>query len=38
LAEVTKSKNSRLWEGFPLLLANSLERDLFNYRKTLRSL
>ena len=30
LAEVVKSKNPRLWEGFPLLLANSLEKDCFN--------
>ena len=37
LAEVTKSKDSRLWEGFPLLLANTLERDLFNYREALRN-
>ena len=38
LAEVTKSKDSRLWEGFPLLLANTLERGLFNYREALRNL
>lgn len=31
LAEVVKSRDLRLWEGFPLLLANSLERDLFDY-------
>ncbi|GAH67523.1 unnamed protein product, partial [marine sediment metagenome] len=37
LAEVTKSKDSRLWEGFPLLLANTLERGLFNYREVLRN-
>jgi hypothetical protein len=37
LAEVTKSKDSRLWEGFPLLLANALERGLFNYREALRN-
>jgi len=37
LAEVTKSKDSRLWQGFPLLLANTLERDLFNYREALRN-
>jgi len=35
LSEVTKSKDSRLWEGFPLLLANALERGLFNYREVL---
>jgi len=38
LAEVTKSKDSRLWEGFPLLLANTLERDLFNYRTVQKNL
>lgn len=32
IAEVIKSKDSRLWEGFPLLLANSLEKNLFDYR------
>ena len=37
LAEVTKSKDYRLWEGFPLLLANSLERGLFDYREALRN-
>lgn len=37
LAEVTKSKDSRLWEGFPLMLANTLERGLFNYREALRN-
>ena len=37
LAEVTKSKGSRLWEGFPLMLANTLERGLFNYREVLRN-
>ena len=30
LAEVVKSKNPRLWEGFPLLLASSLEKNCFN--------
>ena len=32
LAEVVKSKEARLWEGFPLLLANSLEKELFDYK------
>lgn len=32
LAEVVKSKEPRLLEGFPLLLANSLEKNLFDYR------
>lgn len=31
LAEVVQSKNLRLWEGFPLLLANSAEKGRFNY-------
>lgn len=31
LAEVVQSKNLRLLEGFPLLLANSAEKGLFNY-------
>lgn len=29
LAEVVKSRDARLWEGFPLLLANSMEKDVF---------
>jgi hypothetical protein len=37
LAEVAKSKDSRLWEGFPLLLANTLERGLFNYKEALKN-
>ncbi len=31
LAEVVQSKDFRLWEGFPLLLANSSEKGLFDY-------
>lgn len=31
LAEVVKSKDLRLWEGFPVVLANSAEKGLFNY-------
>ena len=31
LADVVKSKNLRLWEGFPVLFANSAERRLFSY-------
>ena len=31
LAEVVQSKDPRLWEGFPLLLANSAEKGLFDY-------
>ena len=33
LADVVKSKDSRLWEGFPVLLANSAEKGLFDYDK-----
>lgn len=32
LAEVVKSKEPRLLEGFPLLLANILKKNLFDYR------
>lgn len=31
LADVVRSKELRLWEGFPVLLANSAEKGLFNY-------
>ncbi|MBU4205137.1 hypothetical protein KKH26_03115 [Patescibacteria group bacterium] len=31
LAEVVKSKDFRLWEGFPVVLANSAEKGLFDY-------
>ncbi len=33
LADVVKSKDLRLWEGFPVLLANSAEKGLFDYDK-----
>ncbi len=33
LAEVVKSRESRMWEGFPVLLANILERALFDHKK-----
>ena len=32
LAEVVKSDELRLWEGFPVLLMNSAENGLFDYR------
>ena len=38
LAEVVKSREPRLWEGFPLLLANNLERNLFNYDEAIENL
>lgn len=31
LAEVVKSKNTRLWEGFPVLLANAAQNYHFDY-------
>jgi len=33
LADMVKSRDSRLWEGFPVVLANCQEKDLFNYDK-----
>jgi len=33
LAEVVKSRNMRLWEGFPIILVNCAEKGLFNYDK-----
>jgi hypothetical protein len=33
LAEVVMSSDRRLWEGFPVMFANSLERRLFDYEK-----
>lgn len=33
LADVVKSGDLRLWEGFPVVLANSAERGLFDYVK-----
>jgi hypothetical protein len=34
LAGAVKSKDLRLWEGFPVVLANSSEKGLFNYEMT----
>lgn len=34
LAEVAASKDIRLWEGFPVMLANSLEKHWFSYNET----
>lgn len=34
LADVVKSRDSRLWEGFPVVLANSASKNLFDYYKT----
>lgn len=33
LADMVKSKELRLWEGFPVVLATSAERGLFDYHK-----
>lgn len=33
LADMVKSRDLRLWEGFPVVLANSAEKGLFNYNK-----
>lgn len=33
LAEVVQSKELRLWEGFPVVLAHSVEKGLFDYDK-----
>lgn len=31
LLDVAKSNNIRLWEGFPVMLANSIDKQWFNY-------
>jgi len=38
LAEVVKSKDTRLWEGFPVLLANAAQEYSFNYDQVLKNL
>jgi hypothetical protein len=38
LAQMTKSKNLRLWEGLPVVLANSAKKGLFDYDKTVKYL
>lgn len=38
LAEVVQSKDLRLWEGFPVVLANSAEKGLFDYEMVKRHL
>jgi len=35
LADVVKSENPRLWQGFPVMLANSEERNAFDYSRVL---
>ena len=34
LAALVESRDPRLWEGFPLVLANGLKKDLFDYDAT----
>lgn len=38
LAEVVKSHDTRLWEGFPVLLLNSAKDNNFNYERVLNNL
>jgi len=38
IAEVVKSKNTRLWEGFPIIFANSNKEHLFNFEETKKML
>lgn|SRR3989338_4953373 len=38
LADMVKTKDLRLWEGFPVVLANSAEKGLFDYEKVKRHL
>jgi len=35
LADVVKSEDSRLWQGFPVMLANSQERNAFDHGRIL---
>lgn len=36
LADVVNSRDSRLWEGFPVLLANAAQDHFFNYDQVLK--
>lgn len=38
LLEVFKSKDPRLWEGFPVVLANANQKELFSYRSLAHTL
>lgn len=38
LADMVKNKNLRLWEGFPVVLANSAEKELFSFDRVNRYL
>ena len=35
LAAVVKSRDARLWQGFPVMLAHSEERNVFDYKRVL---
>src|SRR3989338_7553580 len=38
LADIVKARDLRLWEGFPVVLANSAEKGLFDYSQVSRYL
>jgi len=38
LVEVVKSRDTRLWEGFPVLLANAAQEYSFDFNQVLTSL
>jgi hypothetical protein len=38
LAEIVKSEDLRLWEGFPIMLANSLDKSLFDFDRAYQQL
>lgn len=38
IAEVVKSKDLRLWEGFPVILATGSEKHLYDYKKVTKYL
>ncbi|MFH0948167.1 MAG: hypothetical protein V1833_04120 [Elusimicrobiota bacterium] len=38
LADVVKSKDMRMWDGFPVMLANALKKGLFDFHKTVKYL
>ncbi|MCX6577756.1 MAG: hypothetical protein NTV82_15365, partial [Candidatus Aminicenantes bacterium] len=38
LADVIESGDPRLWEGFPVMLANSGEKEIFNYNRVISHL
>ena len=38
LAEVVKNNDSRIWEGFPVVLSTAIEKNLFDINKTISCL